>query len=214
MADPLLPTHLLSLLSSVTEIATKCWLIAQGRFADLIQYAQTHDGWFVEESQLRIVRMSYNSPFDASFKIDLSASNVAEGIVTALDGITQVKQKLRKAELENEARAQEIAEAKQKAEREEQSALIELERQALAVERERLDLLEKQLDLQKKAIEYALEIAAQTVTVLRPDANEQVKAMLIQALLPTLLQAGNVKGLELVLPPDPKDETQQKEQSK
>jgi phage/plasmid primase-like uncharacterized protein len=156
----------------------------------------------------------YNSPFDASFHLDLSASNVAEGIVTALDGITLVKQKLRKAELENETKAQEITEAKQKAEQEKQSALVELERQALAVEHERLDLLAKQLDLQKKAIEYALEIAARTVMVLRPDADEQVKAMLIQTLLPTLLQAGNVKGLELVLPPGPKDETQQKEQSK
>jgi hypothetical protein len=93
-------------------------------------------------------------------------------------------------------------------------ALVELERQELAVERERLQIQEKRLDLQKKAIEYALEDAAHTVAVLRPDADEQVKAMLIQTLLPTFLQGHNITGLELVPPPAPKKDDQQKEQSK
>ncbi len=198
----------------MTELATKCWLIAHGRFADLIQYAQTHDVRFVEESQLHFTRITYNSPFDASFKIDVSASNVADAIVTTINGITQAKAQLKKAELENEAKALENEAAKQKVVREDQMALVELERQALAVERERLDLLEKQLDLQKKAIEYAFEIAAQAVTVVRPDANDQIKAMLIQTLLPTLLQGQNIKGLELVLPPMPSSDKHEKEQPK
>ncbi|MDQ2946549.1 MAG: pentapeptide repeat-containing protein [Acidobacteriota bacterium] len=212
--EPLTPPTLLAVFTVVSEIATKCWLIAQERFADLIQYAQTHDVRFVEETKLQFTRITYNSPFDASFKIDLSASNVAEGIVTAIDGVTQAKQRLRKAELENAAKAQEIEVTKNKALQEDRAGLLELEQKELAVERERLDLLEKQLDLQKKAIEYALEVAARTVAVLRPDADEQVKTMLLQALLPTLLQANNVRGMELVLPPDPKDEIQQKEPPK
>jgi hypothetical protein len=58
---------------------------------------------FVEESQLIITRITYNSPFDASFKIDLSASNLAEAIGTTIDGVKQAKQRLEKAELENKA---------------------------------------------------------------------------------------------------------------
>jgi len=91
-------------------------------------------------------------------------------------------------------------------------ALVDLERQALVLERERLDLLEKQLDLQKKAIEYALEVAARAVAILQPDADDQIKAMLIQILLPTLLHGQTIKGLELVLPPTPRNEKHQQEQ--
>jgi hypothetical protein len=83
---------------------------------------------------------------------------------------------------------------------EEKRAQLELERQELIIERERLQVLEMRLDVQKKGIEYALEIAAKTVTVLRPHADDETKTMLIQALLPTLLQLQNGKGLELILP--------------
>jgi hypothetical protein len=71
---------------------------------------------------------------------------------------------------------------------------------SLEIERERLDILEKRLDVQKKGIEYAFEIAAKTVAVLQPSADEQTKGMLIQTLLPTILQLQSGKGLELVLP--------------
>ena len=200
MEEPLRPHNLTSIISAITELTTKCWLIGNGRFANLIEYTQTRDVRFVEETQLIITRITYNSPFDASFKIDLSASNLAEAIRTTIDGVKQAKQRLKKAELENKAKAQEIEHAKQKADQEGKAALLEQEQQELAIERERLEILEKRLDVQKKGIEYALEIATKTVTILQPNADEQIKAMLIQTLLPTILQLQNGKGLELVLP--------------
>ena len=159
LEEPLTPYNLASTISAITELSTKCWLIVNKRFADLVEYTQTHDVRFVEETPLIITKITYNSPFDASFKIDLSASDLAIAIGTAIDGVTQAKKRLEKAELENKAKVQEIEHAKQKAERESKAALLEQEQQELAIERERLAILEKRLDVQKKGIEYALEIA-------------------------------------------------------
>ena len=154
----------------------------------------------LKSPKLIITKITYNSPFEANFKIDLTASNVAEAIKTTIDGVIQAKQRLEKAELENKVKVQEIEQAKQKADHENKVTLLELERQELAIEKERLEILEKRLDVQKKGIEYALEIAAKTVTMLHPEADEQTKGLLIQTLLPTILQLQNGKGLELALP--------------
>ena len=201
--EPLTPHNLALIISAITELSTKCWLIVGGRFADLIEYTQTKDVRFVEEAQLTIPKIRHDSPLDASFNIDLrlSPSNLAEAIRTTIDGVTQIKQRLEKAELENEAKAQDIKYAKQKADHEDKTALLEQERQALVIERERLEILERRLEVQKKGIEYALEVATKTVAVLHPSVDEQTKAMLIQTLLPSILQLHNGKGLELVLPP-------------
>ena len=204
--EPLTAQNLTTILFALTELSTKCWLIAKGRFSDLIEYMQTHDVRFTEESKLIITKIKYNSPFEANFKIDLTASNVAEAIKTTIDGVIQAKQRLEKAELENKAKAQEIEQAKQKADHENKAALLEQERQELAVEKERLEILEKRLEVQKKGIEFAFEIAAKTVTMLHPNADEQTKALLIQTMLPTILQLQNGKGLELALPITLRDE--------
>jgi hypothetical protein len=204
--EPLTPRNLTSILSAITDLSTQCWLLGKGRLADLIAYTQTHDVRFIEETHLSFTKITYNSPFDASFKIDLSASNIAQAITTSIDGVVQAKQRLEKAEMENKKLAQEIEKARQKSDQENKTALFEQERLALAIEKERLEILEKRLDVQKKGIEYALEIANKTVTVLYPTADEQTKALLMQTLLPTLLQLQNGKGLELVLPAPQGDE--------
>jgi hypothetical protein len=63
-----------------------------------------------------------------------------------------------------------------------------------------LEVLEKRLEVQKKGIEYALEIAYKVVETLHPNADAATQAMEIQVLLPNLLQLQNGKGLELALP--------------
>ena len=49
--EPLTPHNLTSTISAITELSTKCWLIAKGRLSDLIEYMQTHDVRFIEESE-------------------------------------------------------------------------------------------------------------------------------------------------------------------
>jgi len=79
------------------------------------------------------------------------------------------------------------------------TALLEQEKQRLAIEQYRLEVLEKQLEVQKKGIEYALEIAEKVIDTLHPGADPATRAMEIQTLLPDLIQLQNVRGLELSL---------------
>lgn len=150
---PLTAQNLVMIISALTELTTKYWLIAKSRFSDLVEYTQTHNGRFAEEAQLVISNVSYNSPFNMDGKVDLSAPSVAEALVTTIDGITQRRERLEKARLENQAQVQQIKEAEQKSEQESQMALLEREKQRLEIEQRRLEVLEKQLEVQKKGIE-------------------------------------------------------------
>jgi uncharacterized protein YjbI with pentapeptide repeats len=201
---PLTAQNLSVIISTLTELTTKYWLIAKRRFADLIEYTQTRNGRFAEEARIVVTRISYNSPMNMDWKVDLSAPSVAEALVATIDGITQRQERLEKAKLENQAKAQEIKEAEQKAKQENQAALLEQEKQRLELEQRRLEVLEKQLEVQKKGIEYALEIAGKVVDTLHPGADPATRAMEIQTLLPNLVQLQNGRGLELALPTPPK----------
>src|SRR5258708_1104731 len=198
--DPLTAYNLNTIHSALTDLSTKYWLIAKERFADLIEYTQTHNERFAEEAQIVITRISYSSPFNMDWKVDISAPSVAEALVTTIDGVTQLPRRLEKAKLENQAKALEIRAAEQKIEREDQMGLLDQEKQRLELEQRRLEVLEKQLEVQKKGIEFALEIAGKVVNTLHPDADSATRAMEIQALLPNIIQLQNGKGLDLALP--------------
>jgi hypothetical protein len=202
--DPLTAHNLTTIISALTELSTKYWLIAKGRFADLIEYTQTRNVRFAEEAHTVIARIRYNSPFNMDWRVEMSAPSVAEAIVTTIDGIAQIRLRLEKAQLETQAKAQEIEQASQKADQEQQMALIEQQKQELEVERQRLELLEKRLEVQKKGIEYALEIASKVVDILHADADLATRAMEIQVLLPNLIQLQSGVGLELALLAPPK----------
>jgi hypothetical protein len=44
--EPLTLHNLSTVLSALTELSTKCWLISKGHFADLIEYTQTYNPLF------------------------------------------------------------------------------------------------------------------------------------------------------------------------
>ena len=200
LEEPLTAHNLHTIISALTELSTKYWLIAKRRFADLIEYTQTHNDRFAEEANVVVAKITYNSPMNMDWKVDLSAPSVAEALVTTIDGITQIRKRLEQVELENRAKAQEIKHAEQQTDHEQQMAILEREQRRLEIEQRRLELLERQLEIQKKGIEYALEIAGKVVDTLHPGADPATRAMEIQALLPNLVQLQNGKGLELALP--------------
>lgn len=200
LEEPLTAQNVATLLSAFTEFYVKCWLIAQKRFADLMEYTQTHALQFSEEAGLVISKISYNSPLNIDMKVDMSIKGLVDGLVTAVDGVAQARQRQEKAELENRGKEQEIQQQTVKADKEIQGMLLEHEKAALEIEKQRLELLEKRLEVQKKGIEYALEIAGKTVDALHPSADAETRAMIIQALLPNILQFQNGQGLELALP--------------
>lgn len=205
--EPLTAQNLSTIISALTDLSTKYWLIAKGRFADLIEYTQTRDGRFVEEAQVIVTKITHNSPFNMDWKVDISAPSVAEGITKTLDGVVQVRKRLEQSELANRAKAQEISLAEQRAAHEEKMSMLEQEKQKLEVEAKRLEVIEKGLAVQKKMIDFAREIASIGVDVQNLNADPAARTMAIQTTLPSVIQLINAKGeLEHALPLPQKDE--------
>lgn len=65
--------------------------------------------------------------------------------------------------------------------------------------------------METERVDYALETAAKMINVLYPNVDIQTRTILLQTLLPNLLQLSNGKGLELVLPV-PKDNEEEIDQ--
>lgn len=210
--EPLTPQNLAIILTSLTEITTKFWLIAKHRFADLIEYTRTYDVRFADEAGTTIAWITYNSPLNFGLNIDKVVPSVAEAVMTVVDGLTLRKAHLEQLELENQAASQKIKEAEQKLKQQQEMAAIErekqeleLEKQRLEIEKERQSLVEQRLDAQKKQIVDALEIASKAVDTVYPKADAEMRPVLIQTVMNNILQLQNIKGLELA-PPKPKDQ--------
>jgi len=204
---PLTAHNLATIISALTDLSTKSWLVTKGRFAHLIEYTQTRNSRFAEEAQVVVSGVKYNSPFEMNLKVDLSAPSVAEALVIALDGVTQKEERLKAKELENQTRVQAIKQFNEKAELERQMALLEIEEQRLDQEKQRLEVQEKHLEIQEKYLEMqkkeildALEIAGKMADILQLKADPAIRAVVIQTLLPDLLRLQDSKGLELDLP--------------
>src|SRR5205085_1553603 len=81
---------------------TKFWLIQQGRFTELIEYAQTHNPRFVREANLLIGKMAHNSPGWIDF-ITVHGTIITDALKTVTT-ILQTPLRLQATELENEAK--------------------------------------------------------------------------------------------------------------
>jgi uncharacterized protein YjbI with pentapeptide repeats len=216
--EPLTARNLTSIMRALTALYTQCWLLEKGRFADLVEYTQTHYQDFDDEAHLIIKQITHNSPAEIKVDVGLNPKVIAETIKTAIDAIIQVFLRHEEVKLANQAKVlemklkeQEAASAEaskkqtlqidaQKAELEAKEKQLALKTQQLEIETKRLEVQEKRLDVEKKRYEYALETANKMVVTLYPEADTQMQAVLSRMLLPNLLQLGNSAGLEVVLP--------------
>jgi hypothetical protein len=191
--EPLKPQNLALAFTTLTELATKFWLIAKHRLSDLIEYTQTHDIRFADEAGSTIAWATYSSPFSFGFQVDKLVPSVADALMTVVNGLSQRKAHVEKLELDNQAAEQKIKEDEKKSE-------LEQTKEQLAIERERVALLRETMEAQKQGIEYAIEITKTLVDITYPNADIETKGMIITTLLPGVLQLDNVRGLQLVLP--------------
>ncbi len=196
--EPLTAQNVAAIISALTEFTTKCWLIAHGRFSDLIEYSQTNNRRFDKEANLIIIQVTYNSPFE--IKLSISPEAVAQAVKILIDAVVGAKDRKREAELKNKALAEEIERKQQEAEaarsRKDQARQIQ-------TQRELIDLYDKQLELRKKQIDltdYVFEKAPKLVDLLYPNADANTRAMASQTLIKNLLQLDQSEGLQRVLP--------------
>lgn len=216
LEDPLTVHNLNTIISAITELSTKLWLIVKGRFADLIAYTQAHNPRFPEEAHLIIEKLTHNSPLE--IKLNPGMKEIAEALKEGIDAVSQAHLRYDTAKLDNEAKrlANEAAALKTKLEEQEsqaalksrkqtrqieiQRALLEIEKQQLELERQRVVLQTEILELEHQRVNLAFETASKIVERIASNENNTNKAMLIQSLIPQLLQLGSGKGLTLALP--------------
>ncbi len=213
LEEPLTAQNFTTIISTLTELHTKSWLIRNGRFADLVDYTQTHNVRFPKEANLIIDKLTHNSPADIKFSVNADASpqGLVEALKIAIDGIAQAPMRKEAAELENHAKESEIRlkeqeakitfeDKKQNREIEAQKAELERQKSLLEIERQQLQLQKIRLELTYERMNLATETSRKMVETLYPGADEATKVMLIQSLLPQLFQLENCQGLTLALP--------------
>ncbi len=209
--EPLTAHNLETTLSALTGLHTKCWLNHQGRYADLIDYAQTRNTRSAQEANLIITKITQNSPVD--LRLDVGLASIGDAIRTAIDAVVLTPHRIKEAKLKNRASESEAQQKERAAQAaladQEQARQLAAERAALELERERLAVQRERLALEHERVKSALDTAMVMVERLHPNAVEPVtKAMLAQTLVPQLLQLGGSSGVELALPaPEDKPST-------
>ncbi|HYT45563.1 MAG TPA: CRISPR-associated ring nuclease [Methylomirabilota bacterium] len=88
--DPLTMQNLTTIISALTELHTKCWLLQEGRIADLTEYSQKGNPQFDKEAALIITKLTHNSPtwFDLISYV-LSASGGIAVMKLLIDAVIQ-----------------------------------------------------------------------------------------------------------------------------
>jgi hypothetical protein len=209
LEEPLTAQNLATIITALTELYTKCWLIAKGRFADLSTYTLTHSARFAEEANLIINDIIHNSPF--SFDLSLNPESVAKAVQIAIDSVSlagvrkqEAELEIKAKELETKLKEQEAKAAQKDKEQarqlEAQKAELERQRDLLEIEKQQLEIEKQRFELQANRISYAIKTAGEMVDLLNPGMDAATKAMNVQLLIPNLLQLANGKGLELGLP--------------
>ena len=110
--EPLTAQNFSTIISVLTELYTKAWLIQQGRFPDLINYAQTHDRRFTKEANLVIGKLAHDSPALIELLLNpatlAATATVALALKTAIDAVAQTRLRFRAMELDNQKKALEM----------------------------------------------------------------------------------------------------------
>jgi len=210
MDEPLTAHNLSIIFSCLHILYTKCFLITHGRFSDLIEYAQTRTDRFALETNFLITDITHNSPFN--FDLSLNPESVARAMQLAIDAVSLAGLRKKEQELTLQARELDIRRQEQEVQIKEENDKVmhqrELQETEFARQQKLLELEKQQFELEKQRFEFhtmrigfALETAERMVDLLHPETDEAIKTMLVQTLLPDLLQLSTSRGLQLALSP-------------
>lgn len=174
--EPLTAKNFTTIMSSLSELYTKCWLIAKSRYTDLIEYTETHNPRFDEEAHLIIDKLTHNSPAEikltqgiatdtkpvqdsplkVNVNVDASPKGVMEAIGTAIDAIAQAPLRYKEKKLETDA--QELAiklrelESQSDLTDKEQARQIGTQKAELEKQITLLELESRQLEVEKQRV--------------------------------------------------------------
>src|SRR6266487_946130 len=106
--DPLPAQSLTTIMSALTGLFTKFWLIQQGRFPDLVEYALTRDARFTKEANVVITDITHNSLFDFKFDVSLNPETAAKAAEILYNMKKLEAERKEEAKLKNQAVEEEI----------------------------------------------------------------------------------------------------------
>jgi hypothetical protein len=218
--EPLMVSNMATVLTAVTRLHAKLWLIEQNRGADVMEYAMTHDRLVTEEAKLTALSITQNSP--VTIKLLISAK-LGKALASLIDAVTQARHRYQLAKLEVErmqlalqaegqkrlavarAEAAELQEAKRERDflkRERELRLrereVELQRRTTVVQSEELAMRELLVNIQMNIRKHALEQAILEVEQLNSSAALETREMMAQSLMEELLQFSATVGLAVV----------------
>lgn len=177
LEEPLTADNLSAILSTFTDLYTKCWLIQQVRFADLMDYTQTHQPRYAQEANLRVTRLSYSSPALILFSgvgqaVGEALKKTLEAVLQApkemIDAVAQAPERKEAKKLENEATSQALEQQEREADLRERKREIELREQQAEAHLRMAEVRLKTFDL---TVEHALHL----VEMLQPEADPRPK---------------------------------------
>ncbi len=172
LQEPLTAHNLSAIIAAITDLYTRCWLIQQKRFSDLMDYSQTREPRFVREANLQVGIMSHNSPTIVDLLLNAGgivggAATLAFTLTKAIDVIAQTPLRYEATKLKNlrEIQAQQIYEKQAELNRQIETRKAETEdkgnqqAQQIEAQRKQLDLDRQQvlLDIEKQKIEVEAE---------------------------------------------------------
>ena len=215
--DPLPAQSLTTIMSVLTELFTKFWLIQQGRFPDLVEYALTHDARFTKEANVVITGIKHSSPFEFKFDVSLNPETGARAVQILSDMKKLEVERKEEARLKNKSLEEEIEHKRlelqtlladkavdrqikvEEANLKSQEAYIKIQNELTALEERRLKLRREAAEFELDFINRALDTAQKLVDVFYPSADADQKAIGARILLNNLLQVNGIEQLDFIL---------------
>ena len=217
LEDPLPAQTLVTIITALTELFTKFWLVQQGRFTDLVEYALSHNIRFTQEANLVFTDITHRSPFDFKFDVNLNPESAARAIQLIYDMRKLEAEKKEKASLENKALEDEIERKKQElqvllADKEVdrqikvREANLKFQEASIKLQNDLADLEERKLKLRREKVEFDLDfidrvlnISKNLVDIFYPNADVDQKIIGGRIFFNNLLQLNGMEQLNFVL---------------
>jgi transcriptional regulator with XRE-family HTH domain len=191
-ASPLTARELVDVIGAFVSLHTKCWLITQQDFFQLTLYWRQHDPTLDKAANLRIGRLRHESP--AFIQIENIFKPVADLIEKVIEAVPLIRQRVREAQLKNDALALENN-AK------EQSLVAdqidrEQERESKA-RREEQEYRMRELEITKEEIRLKLD-ALEAVQRLTASTDQRWRLFIVDVLSPEIQELSRYPDFQLI----------------
>lgn len=199
--------RLAQMLTACTDLYTKIWLLSRGRLADMVAFAQHRTPQLAYEANLIVHEIRPSAPPEIRLGVAPEIGQSLRETIAAIavgrrNDVHSAAMPIGTDEYNrvvDETVATEILHPEPDGSGHElgrERAALELERQRVVIERQRLRAQREAYRLRVMRLDLATESAARTVDLFQPNVSPTERSLLIQLLVPTMLQLGESVPVE------------------